>query len=275
MKIHFPSFALCFILCAALLSVSLLLVGCEMLGNSEDDSNDSDDTGEPLDIDGLYGGYLEETDAADGSVQRLTVWTMQVSGDTLEFDALGPGGSFEATGTVDETTGAFSISKSFTTPSVLTIVFSGTIAEDDTLSGVGTIDTDTDGTVDTNVVLDGQENTDGYIVRGTMTYPESDGAQDGKPYTVLVDPDGDGDNGGVVGYYMGVAGASTGMCYLMTNVPEGRWEIYGVLYTNAPDSTNPERAPESDEYSENYGSQVLINDSDGVYNFDLGEHVSP
>lgn len=261
--------------------VSLLVVqGCDNPTGSDDGGSDGTET---MELAGLYAGYWEVTDSTAGSVvgEINTVFTMEITESAASIEVLGPSGLYTSEVEIDMSNGAFSLSKSFATPDVLTVTMSGSIAEGGTVLAEGSIDYDSDGTVDDTVTIHGEKNTTGHVAKGTVRLPE--GSQGvgtpGKPFFVAADSDGDGGNGGQVSVFGGVAGDSLDFCYVLLGVPTGDWEIYGALYLNAPSQDNPERAPEETEYSGVFlnglgVSGVSISGSGETYDFTMGPDLA-
>jgi hypothetical protein len=223
-----------------------------------------------ISVDGLYGGSFTGTKLADSSVAEDVVWTLDIDGNSGVLDILAPDGEYaDIPVSIDESARTITVSHKTISPSTVQMDFSGSIAEDGDITGTGTLDSGADDSIEYNIQLNGVKNDEGYLIKGTLHCPAEDVGQNGKPYTVVVDSDGIGDNGGVVGYFQGVSGVPRTMCYLITEIPAGTWEVYAVLYTDAPDSINPERPPNDGEYSGNYGSTFTPTDNTGVYDIAL------
>jgi|GEM_PF-5974239 len=219
----------------AVLLVILTLAGCDEAGAGDD--------AVPLDLDGTYVGSFEFTDTGDSSKDRANTWEMDVSGTEIALTGHFGDGNHEMTGTIDPNTGALSISWTLTDPAY-TFLSSGTIDADGTVAGTGTLDEGSDGTIDSNVTMSGVKNTSGYILQGRMTFPPDDESQAGRPYTVVVDTDGNGDNGGQIAFFSGIAGKASDMSYIVSGIPAGTWNVYGILYMSADRySEAPQRAP--------------------------------
>ncbi len=218
-----------------------------------------------LDYNGLYGGSTEILSSTTGNPEdsNAGVWTLEVNGSTATVTFLTVTGEYTATGTLNSSTGDFSLNHDFTAPQVVTADICGVVDSDGTVEGLGTYDYGSDSSIDETFVLSGEKNSSGYIVRGTMSLPEGVDWS-GAAYWAALDTDQDGGNGQVA-TGGGYCSTSNSMCFLITNVPSGSYYLYGAVNTSGTFGQ-----PLSGDYSGYYGaSTVSINSSTGVYNFSI------
>jgi hypothetical protein len=191
--------------------------------------------------------------------------------ETTTFETLGPAGLFAPSASeldfqLDENTGAFTSTATMTSPAVITVHFSGTISGG-TISGSGTIDYNSDGTIEETVELSGEKHTTGHVVRGTMTFPFDYNPSSemflGTKFWVAVDNDEDGGNGQTAAY-QGVASGSNNACFIMLNVPAGVYHVYGVLSTSGDVLAG---GAKSGDYSGSTNGAVTVSDSSTFVDF--------
>lgn len=225
--------------------------------------------GDPApEYDGLYGGTtaIVSSDTGNPVDASAGVWTLDVSGSTATVTFLTVTGEYSAAGTFNPATGEFSLIHDFTTPQVITSLINGTVATDGTVTGTGSYDYDSNGTVEETISLTGEKNDSGYIVRGTMTIPYLIDWS-GEPYWAALDLDHDGSNGQVAngGSY---TSTSNQMCFIMLNVPAGSYYLYGAVNLSSETWSQPLSGDYFGSYDPDAAS-VTVSDNSGVYDFDI------